>query len=39
MSNTVLNWDVVAQILFVLGKTGRELNADTVYHLMYLMSI
>lgn len=39
MSNSVLNWVVVAQILFVLGKTGTELDADAAYHLMYIMSI
>lgn len=39
MSDNVLNWDVVAQILFVLGKTGTEVDADAMYHLTYVMSI
>lgn len=33
MSNSVLNRDVFAQILFVLGKMGTEVDADAVYHL------
>ena len=32
-SNGVFSWDVVAQILFVLGKKGMEVYADAVYHL------
>lgn len=33
MSNNVLNGDLVAQILFVLGKMGTEVDADAAYHL------
>lgn len=33
LSNNVLNWDVVAQILFVLGKMGTEVDADAMCHL------
>lgn len=31
-SNHVLNWDVVAQILFVSGKMGTEVDVDAMYH-------
>lgn len=39
MTNSILNWNVVAQILFVLEKRETEVDANPTYQLTYVMSI